>query len=94
MALTAMPMMMAFAMWVRPVIHRSRNAEVKQICARSISKPKPMPNNMAMPSFGASNSVHNDQATARPKIAMPSRKRRRACSGFCVSGAAAFTFAT
>ncbi|MNY59882.1 hypothetical protein D3C86_1963710 [compost metagenome] len=87
-----MPIMIAFAMWVRPVIHKSRKAEVKQICARSISRPKPIPNSMAIPSFGASNSVQSDQATDRQKITMPKRKRRRACSGFCVNGAAAFTF--
>ncbi len=40
MALAAMPKIIAFAITVRPVIHISRKAEVKQICARSIKQTK------------------------------------------------------
>jgi hypothetical protein len=52
MALAAMPKIIAFAILVRPVIHISRKAEVKQICARSMSRPNPTPNSSARPSFG------------------------------------------
>ena len=87
-----MPKIMAFAISVRPVIHISRKAEVKQICARSMSKPKPTPNSMASPSFGWFMAVSRAQPIIPANISIPRRKRRRAWSTFCVSGDAAETF--
>jgi N-acetylglucosamine kinase len=91
-ALTAIPAIMAFAIMVRPVIHISRKAEVKQICARSINRPKPTPNSIASPNFGWFNAVHSAQASMPKNTSIPRRNRRRAFSGFCVSGDAALTF--
>lgn len=49
--LTAMPSVIALVIVARPLIHKSRNAEVKQICPLSIKMPKPAPNKAAVPSI-------------------------------------------
>ncbi len=57
--------------------HRSRKAEVKQICARSISGPNPTPNSIASPSFGDALPLITPSQYA-DKTSIPSLKRRLA----------------
>lgn len=82
----------ALAIWVRPVIHISRNAEVKQICARSINRPKPTPQSIAIPSLGALNIVSNPQPIMAANTNMPIRKRRLAWFSSCLTEVALSTF--
>ena len=92
MVLTAMPAMMALAICVRPVIHKSRNAEVKHTWARSMISPKARPNRAAMPSLGASNILATAQTMKPRNSAIPMRKRLLACAWWADSGCGADTF--